>query len=398
MPGSDRRPLDDIRILDLSRILAGPWCTQLMADFGAEVIKVERPGTGDDSRGWGPPFLDLKPDERVAAYFCCANRGKKSVALDLSSERDREAIVRLAGEVDVVIENFKAGTLARYGLDYESLSRRNPGLIYCSITGYGKTGPYADWPAYDAVLQGVGGIMSVTGERDGRPGGGPQKAGVPITDILTGVYAAYGIMTALWERRRSGRGQQVDLSLLDVLVSSMATLAAPYFASGVVPRRQGNTHASVVPSDVFECRDGPVQITAGNDGQFRKLCQALGAPELAADERFATNEGRVHHRAVLEPRLRELLAGHDRRPLIAALCSAGVPAGAINDLAETLADPQVVQSGLVVDFEAAGGQALRVLGNPLKLSATPAQYRMRPPALGEHTDEILACAGGGDDR
>ncbi|GAA5234964.1 CaiB/BaiF CoA transferase family protein [Verticiella sediminum] len=391
------RPLDNVRILDLSRVLAGPWCTQLMADFGADVIKVERPGAGDDTRSWGPPFVDQGDGERVAAYFCCANRGKKSVALDIGNPAHRDAIIELAGRVDVVVENFKTGTLERYGLGYEALRRRNPRLVYCSITGYGKTGPYADRPGYDAVLQGVAGLMSVTGEKDGEPGAGPQKVGVPLTDILTGVYAAYGIVTALWERERSGEGQRIDLSLLDVLVTSMATLAVPYFASGVVPTRQGNTHASVVPSDIFACADGPILVTVGNDAQFRKLCQALAASDLAADERYATNEGRVRHREALVCALRELMAHRQRLPLIQALSDAGVPAGPLNDLRQTFADPQVQHAGLTVDFplgQGAGGQ-VKVLGSPLKFSRTPAQYDRPPPGLGEHTEAVMAALSHG---
>jgi crotonobetainyl-CoA:carnitine CoA-transferase CaiB-like acyl-CoA transferase len=382
--------LRGIRVLDLSRVLAGPWCTQLMADFGAEVIKVERPGIGDDSRAWGPPFVELAPGEKVAAYFCCANRGKQSIALDIAEAQGRAAILQLALESDVLIENFKTGTLARYGLDYETLAKLNPRLIYCSITGYGKTGPYADRPGYDAVIQGIAGMMSVTGERDDQPGGGPQKVGVPITDIITGLYAAVGILTALRERDSSGLGQQIDLSLMDVLVTSMATLASSYLATGSAPVRQGNAHASVVPSDAFACRDGHILITAGNDAQFKKLCQALNADDMAADPRFATNEQRTLNRDVLIPLLRHLLSLQDRAPLIDAISAAGVPCGPINNLQQVFEDPQVRHADLIVSFQEAGVPAIRALANPLRLSRTPVRYGVRPPALGEHTDAVLA--------
>lgn len=382
-------PLKHIRILDLSRVLAGPWCTQLMADFGAEVIKVERPETGDDTRSWGPPFVELTAGERVAAYFCCANRGKQSVTLDLTKHQDREVILQLVQQCDVLIENFKSGTLARYGLDYESLKHAHPGLVYCSITGYGKSGPYADRPGYDAVIQGAGGIMSVTGERDDRPGGGPQKVGVPMTDLMTGLYAAFGIMTALWERQASGLGQQIDLSLFDVQATSMATLASAFFVTGNSPIRQGNAHPSVVPSDVFACRDGHILITVGNDAQFAKLCEALGKADIALDPRFATNEARTQNRSELMQQLLALMGQHDKSPLISLLSNAGVPCGPINTLAEVFEDPQFLHNALTVDFPAQDSPTLRVLGNPLKMSRTPAHYGVRPPGLGQHTEQVM---------
>lgn len=384
------RPLDGIRVLDLSRVLAGPWAAQSLSDFGAEVIKIERLGSGDDSRVWGPPFLNLQTDQDVAAYFCSANRGKKSVALDIGYDEDRTILRRLALQADVLIENFKSGTLARYELDYASLSRLNPRLIVCSITGYGDSGPYAERAAYDAIIQGVAGIMSVTGESEGLPGAGPQKVGIPLTDILTGVYAAYGVLMALRERELSGQGQHVQLSLLDVLTTSMATLAVPFFASGVVPRRQGNSHASLVPSEVFSCQDGQILVTVGNDGQFRKLCNVLGKPSLAADKRFVCNADRVKHRDILLPMLRNVIQRMESVALVDELSRAGVPAGVINDLAQTFSDPQVKHSDVVVEFTGGNGQPLKVLGSPIKLSRTPAQYLLRPPVLGEHTEEILA--------
>lgn len=389
MKTTTTRALDNIMVLDLSRVLAGPWCTQMMSDFGAEVIKIERAESGDDTRSWGPPFLELASGERVAAYFCSANRGKKSIALDMTKPEDLAEILKLARQADVLVENFKTGSLARYGLDFESLQKINPRLIYCSITGYGSSGPYAERPGYDGVIQGVGGIMSVTGERDDLPGGGPQKVGVALTDIMTGVYAGFGIMSALWERERSGEGQKIELALLDVQVTSMATLAASYFASGVVPVRQGNSHSSVVPSDIFRCRDGFMLITVGNDSQFEKLCSAIKHKDLSDDPRYSTNEARVKNRDTLITLLQEYFSSRDRHVLTEILSKAGVPAGPVNNLQEALEDPQVRHSKLVVDFPNQKGDTLRVLGTPLKFSRTPAQYLSPPPSLGQHTHEII---------
>ncbi len=389
MINTSKRALADLVVLDLSRVLAGPWCAQLMSDFGAEVIKIERSGAGDDSRGWGPPFVNLSAQERVATYFCSANRGKKSIELDMTKAEDRAEILKLVETADVFVENFKAGSLVRYGLDFDSLIKLNPRLVYCSITGYGTSGPYADRPGYDGVIQGVGGIMSVTGEKDGLPGAGPQRVGVALTDVMTGVYAAFGIMTALWERNRSGIGQKIELSLLDVQVTSMATLAASYFASGVVPTRQGNAHPTIVPSDIFPCKDGAILITVGNDSQFKSLCKAVGLSELADDVRYATNEARAINRESITLALQQCFKDKGRVELTEVLSKAGVPAGLLNDLGQVMDDPQVKHSDLVVNFAVEDEAAIRVLGNPLKLSRTPAQYLVPPPKLGQHTDEVL---------
>jgi len=389
MINTSKRALADLVVLDLSRVLAGPWCAQLMSDFGAEVIKIERSGAGDDSRGWGPPFVNLSAQERVATYFCSANRGKKSIELDMTKAEDRAEILKLVETADVFVENFKAGSLVRYGLDFDSLIKLNPRLVYCSITGYGTSGPYADRPGYDGVIQGVGGIMSVTGEKDGLPGAGPQRVGVALTDVMTGVYAAFGIMTALWERNRSGIGQKIELSLLDVQVTSMATLAASYFASGVVPTRQGNAHPTIVPSDIFPCKDGAILITVGNDSQFKSLCKAVGLSELADDVRYATNEARAINRESITLALQQCFKDKGRVELTEVLSTAGVPAGLLNDLGQVMDDPQVKHSDLVVNFAVEDEAAIRVLGNPLKLSRTPAQYLVPPPKLGQHTDEVL---------
>ncbi len=389
MINTSKRALADLVVLDLSRVLAGPWCAQLMSDFGAEVIKIERSGAGDDSRGWGPPFVNLSAQERVATYFCSANRGKKSIELDMTKAEDRAEILKLVETADVFVENFKAGSLVRYGLDFDSLIKLNPRLVYCSITGYGTSGPYADRPGYDGVIQGVGGIMSVTGEKDGLPGAGPQRVGVALTDVMTGVYAAFGIMTALWERNRSGIGQKIELSLLDVQVTSMATLAASYFASGVVPTRQGNAHPTIVPSDIFPCKDGAILITVGNDSQFKSLCKAVGLSELADDVRYATNEARAINRESITLALQQCFKYKGRVELTEVLSKAGVPAGLLNDLGQVMDDPQVKHSDLVVNFAVEDEAAIRVLGNPLKLSRTPAQYLVPPPKLGQHTDEVL---------
>ncbi len=389
MINTSKRALADLVVLDLSRVLAGPWCAQLMSDFGAEVIKIERSGAGDDSRGWGPPFVNLSAQERVATYFCSANRGKKSIELDMTKAEDRAEILKLVETADVFVENFKAGSLVRYGLDFDSLIKLNPRLVYCSITGYGTSGPYADRPGYDGVIQGVGGIMSVTGEKDGLPGAGPQRVGVALTDVMTGVYAAFGIMTALWERNRSGIGQKIELSLLDVQVTSMATLAASYFASGVVPTRQGNAHPTIVPSDIFPCKAGAILITVGNDSQFKSLCKAVGLSELADDVRYATNEARAINRESITLALQQCFKDKGRVELTEVLSKAGVPAGLLNDLGQVMDDPQVKHSDLVVNFAVEDEAAIRVLGNPLKLSRTPAQYLVPPPKLGQHTDEVL---------
>jgi len=379
--------LAGITVLDLSRVLAGPWAGQLLADLGADVIKVENPGRGDDTRHWGPPWTG--PAGGEAAYYLCANRGKRSITLDLKSEEGLAALLRLADASDVLIENFRAGTTAKLGIDYDTLAARNPRLVYCSITGFGQTGPYRDQPGYDFLVQAMGGLMSVTGEADGRPGAGPQKIGVALSDILTGLYASNGILAALQERERSGRGQYIDLALLDVTAACLANQATNYLVGGVVPSRLGNAHPNIVPYQSFASSDGHFILAVGNDDQFRRLCQALGMPGLADDERFASNAARVAHREELTPLLQDqfLTAGSDHW---LALCTRhSVPAGPINSIDAVFNDPQIRARNMVVELEHAETPALKLAGNPLKLSRTPVRYERPPPLLGEHNREIL---------
>ena len=385
-------------MLDLSRVLAGPWCTQTLADLGADVIKIERPGSGDDTRAWGPPYLKDADgrDTTEAAYFLGANRNKRSLAVDLAT-REGQAIVRkLAGQVDVLVENFKVGDLARYGLDAQSLLAEHPGLVICSITGFGQTGPYADRAGYDYAVQGMGGLMSVTGERDDLPGGGPQKVGVAVADLFTGMYASVAILAALRHRDATGQGQAVDMALLDTQVAMLANLGANFLATGAAPRRAGNAHQNIVPYQVFETSDGHMILAVGNDGQFAKFCEVAGRPELAADPRFARNADRVRHRAVLVPLLEEIVRARPKQQWLSALEAAKVPCGAINDLAEVFADPQVQARGMTVPMPHPLADTLRVVASPMKLSGTPVQYRRAPPLLGEHTDEVLAEFGWSD--
>ena len=341
MPG----PLAGLRVLELARILAGPWAGQILADLGADVVKVERPGAGDDTRHWGPPFAD----DGAAAYFHACNRGKKSIAIDLESPSGQEQVRALAASSDVLIENFKVGGLSRYGLDYSALSALNPGLVYCSITGFGQTGPYASRAGYDFIIQGMGGAMSLTGE----PDGSPQKAGVAYADLFTGLYSTVAILAALRERDRTGRGAHIDMALLDCQVAVLANQALNWMTSGKVPHRMGNGHANLVPYQAFPTRDGDVIIAVGNDRQFERLCAILGLPELAADERFRTNPGRVTHREILIPMVEAATRQRGRRELSEALEQAGIPAGPINPIDAVFADPQVVARGLQLDL---GGQ------------------------------------------
>jgi crotonobetainyl-CoA:carnitine CoA-transferase CaiB-like acyl-CoA transferase len=383
--------LSHLRVLDLSRVLAGPWASQVLADLGAEVIKVERPGEGDESRGWGPPWLrDLHGAETAeSAYFASANRGKRSITVDLGRPEGREIVRRLAERSDVLIENFKVGALARHGLAYEDLAPRNPGLVYCSITGFGQTGPYRSRPGYDFMIQAMGGLMSVTGEPDGVPGGGPVKVGVAITDLLTGMYAATAVLAALAHRDRTGAGQRIDLALLDVQVAMLANQAESYLVSGRAPGRLGNAHPSIVPYQAFATADGHLVLAVGNDGQFARLCEVAGRPELAADPRFATNAARVRSRAELVAALRPLLAARPTREWVAALERAGVPCGPINDLAEVFEDPQVVHRGLRVEAPHPVAGAVPMVASPIRLSATPVAHDAAPPTLGQHTREVL---------
>ena len=388
--------LSHIRVLDLSRILAGPWCSQMLADLGADVIKVERPGTGDDTRGWGPPWLkdESGADTDVAAYYLCANRNKRSVTIDITCAEGQELVKRLAAESDVVIENFKVGGLKQYGLDYASLRAINPRLVYCSVTGFGQDGPYAPRAGYDFLIQGLGGLMSITGRPDGEEGGGPMKAGVALTDILTGLYAANAILAALAWRDRSGEGQYIDLALLDVQVACLANQAANYLATGRSPARLGNAHPNIVPYQDFPTADGYMILAIGNDGQFARFCAEAGRPELAGDPRFATNAERVRHRATLIPLLKQLTVLRSTAEWIAALESLAVPCGPINTLADVFADPQVHARGLKVTIPHPVAGTVPLVANPMKLSATPPDYRLPPPMLGEHTNEILATTLG----
>jgi len=395
-------PLSGIRVLDLSRVLAGPWCTQTLADLGADVIKVERPlrngSGGDDTRGWGPPFLKGRDGEDTAeaAYYLGANRNKRSITVDIAQPAGQALIRRLAAQCDVFIENFKVGDMARYGLDAATLRALYPRLVYCSVTGFGQTGPYADRAGYDYAIQGIGGLMSVTGERDDLPGGGPQKVGVAVADLFTGMYASVAILAALRHRDATGQGQAVDMALLDTQVAMLANLGANFLATGVAPARAGNAHQNIVPYQVFETADGHMILAVGNDGQFARFCEVAGRPELAADPRFARNADRVRHRAVLVPLLAELIAARQKQHWLSALEAAKVPCGAINDLAEVFADPQVQSRGMTVPMPHPLADTLRVVASPMKLSDTPVQYRRAPPLLGEHTDEVLAELGWSD--
>ncbi|MET0384121.1 MAG: CaiB/BaiF CoA-transferase family protein [Burkholderiaceae bacterium] len=386
------RSLAGVKVLDLSRVLAGPWAGQLLADLGADVVKLERPGTGDDTRAWGPPWL-TRPDGTPtgdAAYHSCANRNKRSVVADLATVDGCALVRRLALEADVVLENFKVGGLERHGLDYPSLKALKPGLVYCSITGFGQSGPYAERAGYDFLIQGMGGLMSVTGRGDGEEGAGPQKVGVALTDILTGLYATVGILAALAHRDRTGEGQRIDLALLDVQVACLANQAANYLVGGGVPRRMGNAHPNIVPYEDFPTADGDMILAVGNDGQFAKFCEIAGRPALACDGRFATNAARVAHRAELIPLLRRETVMRTTREWIAALEPAGVPCGPINRLDEVFADPQVIARGLRIDLPHAVAGRVPGVANPIRLSASPVAYDRGPPALGEHTAEVLA--------
>ncbi len=370
--------LTGIRVLDLSRVLAGPWAGQLLADLGAEVIKVERPGRGDDTRQWGPPFLEGPEGPAESAYFLCANRGKRSVCLDLTNAEDQQRCRELARQCDVVIENFKVGDAARRGLDYARLSARHPGLIYCSITGFGQTGPYRHRPGYDLLVQAMGGLMSITGA----PDGGPQKVGVAVTDIMTGLYATVGILAALHERQRSGLGQQIDLALLDVTAATLANQATNVLVGGIEPRRLGNAHPNIVPYQSMVCADGELVLAVGNDAQFARLCEVLGQPEWAEDVRFASNAARVAHRDELVPALTRVFLTGKRDDWLAQLETAGIPAGPINRVGEVFADPQIRARQMVVTMKHSNGAELTLPGNPIKLSRTPVFYDAPPPALG----------------
>jgi len=361
----------------------------MLADFGADVIKIEKPGAGDDSRVWGPPFYE-SPDgaNRVSAYFCAANRGKRSVCLDLNDPEDLETIRCLAAQSDILVENFKVGTLERFGLDYKTLSGVNPRLVYCSITGYGQAGPYASRPGYDSIVQAVGGMMSITGEPDGKPGAGPQKTGIPIIDLMTGVYASTGILMALRERDRSGLGQHLDMSLMDVQVATLSTLAANYLQSGEVPTRNGNEHPTVVPGDAVPCSDGTLMLMVGNERQFTRLCKRLELPALAEDPRFATNERRVEFKDLLMPKLREAFSQKPREHWMKLLLADGIPCGPINTISEVFDDPHVQAREAVVCATDPTFGEIRTVANPIRMSRTPAQARSAPTRLGADTEQV----------
>ncbi|MEI7970405.1 MAG: CaiB/BaiF CoA-transferase family protein [Betaproteobacteria bacterium] len=383
--------LSHIRVLDLSRVLAGPWCGQILADLGADVVKVERPGAGDDTRTWGPPWIrsETGEDTGEAAYFMAANRGKKSVTIDISIPEGQALVRSLADRSDVLLENYKVGGLRQYGLDYESLSASNPRLIYCSITGFGQDGPYSSRAGYDFIVQGMGGLMSITGERDDLPGGGPQKVGVAVADLFTGMYATVSVLAALAHRDVSGRGQYIDMALLDTQVAMTANMGMNYLASGKAPVRAGNAHSNIVPYQTFAAADGEIILAVGNDGQFARLCRVAGRPDLAEDERFATNPARVKHRSVLVPILAQLIASQPKQWWSDSLEAAGVPCGAVNDLAQVFADPHVRHRRMQVEMPHPTAGHVSLVGSPIKMSETPVSYASAPPLLGQHTDEVL---------
>jgi len=385
IPGGPQA-LEGVKVLDLSRVLAGPWCTQILGDFGADVIKIES-FQGDDTRNWGPPYLRGPEEEGrgESAYYLSCNRNKRSAAINIADPKGAELIRALAAKADIVVENFKVGGLARYGLDYASLSALNPRLVYCSITGFGQTGPYADRPGYDFVAQAMGGLMSITGEADGPP----MKAGVAITDLSTGMYATVSTLLALRHAERTGQGQHVDCSLLDTQISMLANQALTFLVGGQSPGRLGNAHPTVVPYRAFEAKDGPFVIAVGNDAQFRALCDVIGAPELARDERYATNGARVIHRGTLEPALQAIIADKNGHELLDALTERNVPAGPVNTIGEIFQDPFVEARQTVRRFTREDGVEVPVVAYPGQFSQTPADYRRRPPFLGEHTREVL---------
>ena len=387
MPG----PLSHIRALDLSRVLAGPWAGQNLADLGAEVIKVERPRSGDDSRGYGPPWMkDAAGKETTeAAYFMAANRGKKSITVNLTHPEGQRIVRELAKQCDVLIENYKYGDLDRYGLGYKHLSELNPRLVYCSVTGFGHSGPNREKPGYDFMAQGMGGLMSVTGEPDEVPGGGPMRVGVPVIDIFTGMYASIAICAALAGRAETGRGQHIDVALLDSTLALLANQAMTYLATGKPPGRIGNAHPSIVPYQVFRTADGAVIVACGNDNLFGKYCAAAGCSELVRDARFARNADRVRNRADLVPLLADIMVKRSTAEWVAALDSAGIPCGPINDIGQALAEPQAIARGMTVRLPHPLAGEVPLMASPMKFSATPIQHEMAPPLLGQHTDQIL---------
>lgn len=388
----DRRPgaLAHLKVLDMSRVLAGPWAGQILADLGAQVFKIERPGTGDDTRSWGPPYLQDRygNETHESAYFMGANRGKQSVAVDISKPEGQALVRKLAAQCDVLLENYKAGDLARYGLDYETLHALNPGLIYCSITGFGQDGPMSKVAGYDFVVQAMGGLMSITGERDDLPGGGPQKVGVAVSDITTGLYSAVAVLAALAYRTRTGMGQYIDMALLDVQVAMIANMNMNYLVSGRVPGRQGNAHANIVPYQVFEAADGQLVLAIGNDSQFAKFCEIAGCA-LAMDARFARNADRVRNREALIPQLEKILRERSVVQWVELLEPLGVPVGPINNLAQVFEHPQVRSRGLQIELPHPQSGTVPLVGSPIRMSASPVRYERAPPMLGQHTRQVL---------
>jgi len=385
-------PLTGIRVLDLTRVLAGPWCTQNLADLGAEVVKIERPGSGDDTRAWGPPYLKDQDGNATseAAYYLSANRNKLSVTVDIATPRGSQVVRELARQSDILVENFKVGGLKKYGLDYATLREINPRLIYCSVTGFGQTGPYASRPGYDFMIQGMGGLMSITGERDDMPGGGPQKAGVAVADLMTGMYCTVGILAALIERDKSGQGQHVDMALLDCQVAMLANQNLNYMTSGKAPGRAGNAHQNLVPYQVFAAADGHLIVAVGNDSQFRNYCRVIGMNELADDPRFATNPQRVINRETLVPILVERMKAGARDAWLAEFEAAGVPAGPINTLEQVYQDPQVQARGMRLELPHPTAGVAPIAASPLKLSGSPVRHERPAPTLGQHTRQVLS--------
>ncbi|MBR0954941.1 CaiB/BaiF CoA transferase family protein [Bradyrhizobium canariense] len=394
-PAERTGPLSHIRVLDLSRIMAAPWATQILADLGADVIKVERPECGDDTRSWGPPFLK-DPEGRTtkdAGYFLAVNRGKRSITVDISQPKGQAIVRQLAATADVVIENFKTGALARYGLDASSLRALNPALIYCSVTGFGQDGPRRDQAAYDFAIQAMGGLMSITGERDGRPGSGPQKVGIPIIDLMTGMYAAVAILAALTRAAETRQGETIDLAMLDVSAAILANQAMNHLLTGRIPTRGGNQHPNIQPQDVFACADGTFVLAVGNDGQFAKLCSVLGNPEWANDPRFRTNAARVTNNAVLTELLGAQFAGRTRREIVTALDEAGVPAAPINTVDQVLADDQIRHRGMLQQLSHPIAGSLPQIVSPIRMQDASLRFDRAPPILGQHTRSVLAEIG-----
>lgn len=391
MPG----PLSHIRVLDLTRVLAGPWCAQNLADLGADVVKVERPKKGDDSRAFGPPWVKDESGKETteSAYFMCANRGKKSITIDVSKPAGQAIVREIAKTADVVLENYKTGDLNRYGLGYEDLKKINPKIIYCSITGFGQTGPYREKPGYDFMVQGMGGFMSVTGERDNKPGGGPQRAGVPIVDIMTGMYSTIAVCAAIAHRAETGIGQHIDMALLDTQVAILANQGGNYLATGEPPGRLGNTHPNIVPYQSVKTKDGAIILACGNDNLFNKLCQEADAMHLARDPRFVTNAARVTNRDALDELLEPIIMRRTTAEWVKALEIAGVPCGPINNLKEVFEDPQVQARGMKIEMPHKTAGKVPLIRGPMRFSATPVEHKIGPPVLGEHTDDVLRSLG-----